>query len=299
MSAIAENGGASPQEVVQVLFALFPKFGALDFTGPLEVLEHAQHNISDPSTKAFETTIVGPAPTLTSSHGLQIRTDISYDTAHGDLHEYDVLVVVGGIQGASEILNSSDPDNAEPIKLIKAYAKLQESDPSKERTILGVCTGSLLLAQAGILQGLSATTHPDYYTRMENVCQAASHKSEIMEVCNVMEERYVVNNARFDLGDNLDENPFILNKRPDGRRKSIARKGSNAWKETRRRESIVKRAHMKLGGLRVITSGGVMSGVDASLYLVAAMVSHESAQEIARVFEYTWQKGVTVEGVDV
>ena len=47
MSAIAENG-SGPQEVLQVLFALYPKFGALDFTGPLEVLNYAQHSIGDP-----------------------------------------------------------------------------------------------------------------------------------------------------------------------------------------------------------------------------------------------------------
>ena len=46
MSAIAENGDGKP-EVIQVLFALYPKFGALDFTGPLEVLNYARHNISD------------------------------------------------------------------------------------------------------------------------------------------------------------------------------------------------------------------------------------------------------------
>ena len=201
--------------------------------------------------------------------------------------------------GANDILQSSDPNDAEPIKLIHAFAKLQEEDPTKERTILGVCTGSLLLAQAGILQGLAATTHPDYYTRMEIICKEAARLGNL-EQTDVMEERYVVNNARFDLGDNLDENPFILSKRPDARRKSIARKGSNAWQESKkRRESIAKRANMKLGGLRVITSGGVMSGVDASLYLVAALVSHDSAQEVARIFEYSWQKGVTVEGIDV
>jgi hypothetical protein len=113
-----------------------------------------------------------------------------------------------------------------------------------------------------------------------------------------MEENYVVNNARFELGEKLEENPFILSKRPDGRRKSIARKGSNAWKESvKRRESVARRAEMRLGGLRVITSGGVTSGLDASLYLVAAMVSHESAVEVGRVMQYSWTKGVTVEGV--
>lgn len=153
---------------------------------------------------------------------------------------------------------------------------------------MSIGTGSLLLAQAGVLQGLAATTHPDWYTKMEILCKEAARKGDL-EQTDVMEENYVVNNARFELGDKLEENPFILSKRPDGRRKSIARKGSNAWKESvRRRESNARRAQLKLGGLRVITSGGVTSGLDASLYLVAAMVSHEAAMEVGRILQYRY-----------
>jgi len=71
-------------------------------------------------------------------------------------------------------------------------------------------------------------------------------------------------------------------------------KGSNS-----RKESIARRAAMRLGGLRVITSGGVSAGIDAALYLVSAMVSEESAEEIARVMQWTWTKGVVVDGLDV
>ena len=219
---------------------------------------------------------------------------MDYEDAHESLNDYDVLIIPGG-SGVDEVLKQS----SEPFKLIKAFADLQQSDPSKERTLMSIGTGSLILAQAGILQGLAATTHPDYYTKMEIICKEAARRGDL-EQTDVMEENYVVNNARFDLGEKLDENPFVLTKRPDGRRKSIARKGSNAWKESvKRRESNARRATLKLGGLRVITSGGVTSGLDASLYLVAAMVSHESAQEIARVLQYSWNKGVTVEGIDV
>lgn len=231
---------------------------------------------------------------MTSSSGLTIKADIDYEDAHESLKEYDVLIIPGG--GAIENLLKQE---AEPFQLVKAFAKLQETDPSKERTLMSIGTGSLVLAQAGILQGLSATTHPDYYTKMEIICKEAARRGDL-EQTDVMEENYVVNNARFDLGEKLEENPFILTKRPDGRRKSIARKGSNAWKESvKRRESIARRASLRLGGLRVITSGGVTSGLDASLYLVAAMVSHESALEVARVLQYSWNKGVTVEGTDV
>lgn len=83
------------------------------------------------------------------------------------------------------------------------------------------------------------------------------------------------------------------------RRKSIARKGSNAWRDSRRRESIARRAQMPLGGMRVITTGGVTAGLDASLYLVGSLASHDSALEVARVMQYTWVKGVTVDAIDV
>ena len=46
MSAIS-NGGED-HEPINVLFALYDNFDALDFTGPLEVFGHAQHDKSNP-----------------------------------------------------------------------------------------------------------------------------------------------------------------------------------------------------------------------------------------------------------
>jgi hypothetical protein len=71
-------------------------------------------------------------------------------------------------------------------------------------------------------------------------------------------------------------------------------KGSNS-----RRESIVRRAAMRLGGLRVVTAGGNSSGIDASLYLISALVDDECATEVARLMCWTWNKGVVVDGLDV
>lgn len=62
---------------------------------------------------------------------------------------------------------------------------------------------------------------------------------------------------------------------------------------------MARRAAMRLGGLRVITAGGISSGVDASLYIVGALVSEEAAEVVARYMQWTWQKGVVVDGVDV
>lgn len=49
MSAIAETPTDGNYEVIQVLMLLTPSFNALHFTGPLEVLTSALHNINDPS----------------------------------------------------------------------------------------------------------------------------------------------------------------------------------------------------------------------------------------------------------
>lgn len=292
MSAVVDSSDG-PTETIKVLITLHPGFDLLDAVCPLEVLTYAQHNIKDPATKAFECSFVGASTAMTSAQGATLKADMDYEDAHEDLEDFDVLIVPGG--GTTEVLKNE----AEPLGLIKKFADIQEKNPSKERTLLSVCTGSLFLAKQGLLQGLAATTHPDYYTRLEILCSESATR-DLSERTDVMEERYVVNNARFDLGENLDENPYIVRKRPDGtRRKSIARKGSNAWKESKRRESIIRRASMPLGGMRLITAGGVTSGLDASLYLVASMVSHESAEEVARILQYTWVKGVTVDAIDV
>ena len=131
---------------------------------------------------------------------------MDYEDAHDSLEDFDILIIPGG--NVEAIIK----DTAEPMGLIKAFVELQKTDPSKERTLMSVCTGSLMLARLGFLQGLSATTHPDYYTKLEILCQEAARMGD-MEQTDVMEERYVVNNARFDLGENEDENPFILKKK--------------------------------------------------------------------------------------
>ena len=49
MSALAETTDG-PIEVIQVLIALHPSFGAQELCGPLEVLSNAFHKLKDPGT---------------------------------------------------------------------------------------------------------------------------------------------------------------------------------------------------------------------------------------------------------
>jgi len=305
--------GKEKAQVVKVLFALHPGFSTIDFAGPLEIFSRATH---ENKSRAFACATVGPNNAdyfVTSGQGMRVKVNMDFEDAHDELEQADVLVVVGGsseavLKAAAAIPKNQDlkPDDekssaAEPVPLIKAWAALQQRDPSRERTLLSVCSGALFVAAAGVLQGLSATTHPSHYTTLELLCQQTA-KQDTGVGTDVQEERYVVNNARFEINeDDVQDNPFVFTRRPpDARRASIsARKGSDAFQAARRRESLIKRQNMPLGGLRVVTSGGSTAGIDASLYLVAALVSIESAQQVAAAMQYTWQKGVCIESIDV
>ncbi|KHN97951.1 ThiJ/PfpI family protein [Metarhizium album ARSEF 1941] len=289
----AHKTSAVADEPIEVLVALHNKFDILDFAGPMEVFTTAQHDPKDETSKAFEVTLAGAEPKVLSEQGAIVGSQISFKEAHERLEDFDILVILGG--NTDEILKA----DAEPLGLINNFAELQKKDPARERTVLSVCTGSLFLARENILSGLSATTHPDYLTKFENVCSDAATRNMTERTDVVEDARYVVNNLRFDLGDE-DENPYIRRKSDAGRRPSNARKGSMSFKGSNsRRESIARRAAMRLGGLRVITAGGVSAGVDAALYLVSALVDEECAVEVARLIQWTWNKGIVVDGLDV
>ncbi|CAK1365547.1 unnamed protein product [Cercospora beticola] len=241
---------------------------------------------------------------------------MSFEEAMKRLAEIDVLVIPGGSH------ENVTKTKAQPLQLIKAYTELQKKNPARERTLMSVCTGSLILGEAGVLAGLTATTHPDFITKFEILCSNAVQR-DMSDRVDVVEERYVVNNLRYDLGENEDENPYILSRKElkeqkrrkssggmppieeksngtGGRRPSNARKGSISLKQSNaRRESVLKRANLRLGGMRVITTSGISSGIDGALYMVGALVSDDAAEEVARKMCYTWKKGIVVDGVDV
>jgi len=290
--AANKTSAIADQEPVNILFALHPKFDMLDFAGPLEVFTNAQHDLSDESaTKAFEVTLAGAEPKVLSAQGAIVQSQITFKEAHERLEDFDILVILGG--NVDEILQK----DSEPLSLITDFSDLQKKDPARERTIFSVCTGAHLLAREGILSGLSATTHPDHITKFENLCSDAATRN-LTERTDVIEgARYVVNNLRFDLGE--DESPYTRRK-SDAGRPPRGRKGSVSFKESNtRRESIARRAAMRLGGLRVVTAGGDSAGVDAALYLVSALVDDKCAEVVARIMQWTWTKGIVVDGLDV
>ena len=120
---------------MQVAIALFPRNTALDSIGPYEVLQRVT---------SIDVVFVG------HTRG-EVRTDngmlgLTVDAAFDEVTEPDVLLVPGGV-GTSDLV-----DDEAMLDWVRGVHR---------RTLFttSVCTGSLVLAAAGLLDGLTATTH--------------------------------------------------------------------------------------------------------------------------------------------
>jgi transcriptional regulator GlxA family with amidase domain len=120
---------------MQVAYVLYDRFTALDITGPHDVFNSVPGN---------EMVFVAerPGPTRNESDTLSLVADASLD----EVRSPDIVVVPGGF-GNRTLLEH------EPL-----HDWIREVHETSTWTT-SVCTGSLLLAAAGLLDGLPATTH--------------------------------------------------------------------------------------------------------------------------------------------
>lgn len=123
-----------PQKPLQVGFILFPGITQLDLTGPAEVFAAAR----DVAVNLFWK---DKNPVRTNS-GWSIVPTATYDEAP----QLDVLCVPGG-PGQIDLMDDEDT-----IRFIQEQAK-------GASYVTSVCTGSLLLGAAGLLDGYEATCH--------------------------------------------------------------------------------------------------------------------------------------------
>lgn len=120
---------------MKVAITLFPRNTALDFVGPYEVLQRVP---------SIDVVFVG------HRRG-EIRTDngmlgLICDATFDEVTDPDVLLIPGGV-GTRELM--TDEPMLEWVRAVHRHTRFTTS----------VCTGSLVLAAAGLLDGLTATTH--------------------------------------------------------------------------------------------------------------------------------------------
>ena len=122
---------------------LFDGFDELDAIGPYEVFENAAQAGAD-----LETSLVTLEETdlVTASHGLRVEPQ-------GTLGQPDILIVPGGgWTTADEGVRAVVEDGALPDAVDERY--------TEGATVASVCTGAMILAEADLLEGRPAATHP-------------------------------------------------------------------------------------------------------------------------------------------
>ena len=120
---------------MDIVILLFDRFEPLDAIGPYEILAHvpgAKVRFVAPESGRI-TDVLGSLP-------------VDVPTRCSDVEACDVLVVPGG-GGIWSLLE--DQDFLDWVRRVHATTRFTTS----------VCTGSLLLAAAGLLNGLTAATH--------------------------------------------------------------------------------------------------------------------------------------------
>jgi len=124
---------------VNIGVALFDGAEELDWAGPWEVLAAWAQQFPDDGVRVF--TLARENRTITCAKGLRVLPDETWETAPA----MDVLVYPGGRGTRAELADEAVLDWIRGI--------------ADSGVVASVCTGSLVLAAAGLLDGRPATTH--------------------------------------------------------------------------------------------------------------------------------------------
>lgn len=133
---MAEPTTSTAPEPIRIAIPLYEGFTALDAIGPYEVLQQvpgAEVVFCAPEAGSFRT----------ESGGLGMSADLGFD----QVTRPDVVVVPGGL------------GNRRWLARPNSYTEWLQAVHATTRYTTSVCTGSLLLAAAGLLDGVDATTH--------------------------------------------------------------------------------------------------------------------------------------------
>ncbi len=123
-----------------VAILIFDEVEVLDFCGPFEVFSVAARHAQESPFNVY--TVAEKANPVLARNQLSVNPRYTIL----DCPPPDILLVPGGLGTRKEMHN--------PVLLdwIRSCAQ-------KTELLLSVCTGALLLARAGLLEGLAATTH--------------------------------------------------------------------------------------------------------------------------------------------
>jgi transcriptional regulator GlxA family with amidase domain len=153
---------------VPVLFVLLPNTLMLDLAGPAEVLRLASQlgrdEVDGPAPR-FALSYVGPAPQVQTSIGLPLSAIAPLPDTLPD----DAIVVLVGVSSHFDAATRQAFDAASDA----VTGWLQRVVAPSGRRIMCVCSGALIAARAGLLDGRQCTTHHSLYGALQQAAPGA------------------------------------------------------------------------------------------------------------------------------
>jgi transcriptional regulator GlxA family with amidase domain len=146
--------GAAEMRQIEVYVVIPPRLLLLDVAGPLEVLRWANHV---QSAVRFEVHYVGPSSSLPTSIGLTLT---NIESLPNHLPQGALVILAGDVDevmpaGSQTRLQRAQSD-AENERSIVEWLRAAIRPDHK---LISICSGALLAARAGLLDGRACTTH--------------------------------------------------------------------------------------------------------------------------------------------
>jgi transcriptional regulator GlxA family with amidase domain len=148
------TGGRRPSVTRSVQVLAFDDMEVLDYAGPYEVFNVAGEQ-SSPA--AFAVQAVGVSPRPVGRGGFEVVPVCQY----ADAPPADILVLPGG-------------KGSRPLMRDQALLAWIAGRAAEVELVLTVCTGALLAAAAGLLDGLPATTHHGAFGELARAAPTAT-----------------------------------------------------------------------------------------------------------------------------
>ena len=143
-----QGNGSTASSMRRIVFVAAPGTEILDLVGPLQVFARASDmycrvNAGARPIYSVEVASISSRRSLTANCGLSFAAHKTFREVRGKI---DTVLVAGG-----DAIERNEI-NADAVRWLKKIA-------ARSRRVGSVCTGAMLLARAGLLDGRRATTH--------------------------------------------------------------------------------------------------------------------------------------------
>jgi len=155
--------------MIKIGILIFPQVEEMDFVAPFEVLSY----INKIETNSSQVLLIAEKLELVqANNGMKIFPDHSFDTCPN----LDILIVPGGKGRLAAMHNLK----------IKEFVLTQST---QTRYIASVCTGALILAEIGLLEGKKVTTYHTAFAELQ------AYNTIVIENAKVVRDGNIITSA--------------------------------------------------------------------------------------------------------